>query len=79
MQRQLCRKALTVIFLKSRANTLWEYWGLAIISIILISWGFYYFVAPKTWKEWTRAGFVQAFIIFFVCRDVRLPFNHIFH
>ncbi len=39
------------------------YWGYALIVILFISWGFYHYVAPKTWKEWTRAGLVQAFII----------------
>lgn len=39
------------------------YWGTAFIVIVLLSWGFYYYLAPKSWKEWTRAGLVQAFII----------------
>ena len=39
------------------------YWGTAFIVIVFFSWGFYHYVAPKTWKEWTRAGLVQAFII----------------
>lgn len=39
------------------------HWAIAIIVIVLISWGFYRFVAPKNWREWTRAGLVQAFII----------------
>lgn len=39
------------------------YWGTAAIVIVFLSWGFYHYVAPKTWKEWTRAGLVQAFII----------------
>jgi hypothetical protein len=29
------------------------------------SWIFYRYVAPKSWREWTRPGIVQAFIIAF--------------
>jgi len=38
-------------------------WGLAVIMIVIASWFFYKFFAPKTWKEWASAGVVQAFII----------------
>ena len=38
-------------------------WGLAIIFIVLISWFFYRYFAPKSWREWAGAGVVQAFII----------------
>lgn len=38
-------------------------WGLAIIVIVAVSWAFYRYVAPKSWREWGRAGLVQAFII----------------
>ncbi|VAW93165.1 protein-S-isoprenylcysteine methyltransferase [hydrothermal vent metagenome] len=38
-------------------------WPLAIIMIVIASWFFYRFFAPKTWKEWASAGLVQAFII----------------
>jgi protein-S-isoprenylcysteine O-methyltransferase Ste14 len=38
-------------------------WGLAIIVIVLISWFFYRYFAPKNWREWAGAGVVQAFII----------------
>jgi len=38
-------------------------WGLAIIMIVVISWLFYRYLAPKTWHEWASAGVVQAFII----------------
>lgn len=31
--------------------------------IVLVSWLLYRYVAPKGWKEWSRAGLVQAFII----------------
>jgi hypothetical protein len=29
------------------------------------SWIFYRYVAPKSWREWTRPGIVQAFIMAF--------------
>ncbi|BBI67399.1 hypothetical protein PKHYL_15900 [Psychrobacter sp. KH172YL61] len=38
-------------------------WGLALIVIVLISWFFYRYFAPKNWREWAGAGVVQAFII----------------
>ena len=38
-------------------------WLLAIVVIIIASWIFYRFLAPKTWHEWAGAGLVQAFII----------------
>lgn len=38
-------------------------WGLAIIMIVVASWLFYRYFAPKTWREWAGAGVVQAFII----------------
>nr|WP_299246416.1 isoprenylcysteine carboxylmethyltransferase family protein [uncultured Halomonas sp.] len=38
-------------------------WGLALIVIVLVSWFFYRYFAPKNWHEWAGAGAVQAFII----------------
>lgn len=38
-------------------------WIIAIIFIIIASWVFYRYFAPKTWREWAGAGLVQAFII----------------
>lgn len=38
-------------------------WGLALIVIVLVSWLFYRYFAPSSWREWTGAGLVQAFII----------------
>lgn len=40
-------------------------WGLALIVIVLLSWLFYRYFAPRSWKEWAQAGVVQAFIIAF--------------
>lgn len=38
-------------------------WGLAAIMIVIVSWVFYRYFAPRGWREWTGAGLVQAFII----------------
>ncbi|XKH59122.1 isoprenylcysteine carboxylmethyltransferase family protein [Halomonas sediminis] len=38
-------------------------WGITIIFIVLVSWFFYRYFAPKNWREWAGAGAVQAFII----------------
>jgi len=47
--------------------------GGAAISIALVSWGFYRLVMPKGWREWTRAGIVQAFIIAFYAEMYGFP------
>src|SRR5579884_1917154 len=31
--------------------------------VVIVSWIFYRYAAPKSWKEWRGAGLVQAFII----------------
>ena len=38
-------------------------WALSLIMIVVVSWIFYRYFAPKTWREWAGAGLVQAFII----------------
>lgn len=38
-------------------------WGITLIVIVLVSWFFYRYFAPKNWREWAGAGAVQAFII----------------
>lgn len=38
-------------------------WGITLIVIVLVSWFFYRYFAPKSWREWAGAGVVQAFII----------------
>lgn len=38
-------------------------WGIALIVIVLVSWLFYRYFAPQSWREWVGAGLVQAFII----------------
>ncbi len=38
-------------------------WGLTAVMVIIASWVLYRYVAPKGWREWSRAGIVQAFII----------------
>lgn len=38
-------------------------WAAAAIMIVIASWIFYRYFAPSSWREWTGAGLVQAFII----------------
>ncbi len=38
-------------------------WGITVIMIVIASWLFYRYFAPKNWREWAGAGVVQAFII----------------
>ena len=38
-------------------------WAIALIMIVVVSWIFYRYFAPQSWREWTGAGLVQAFII----------------
>ena len=40
-----------------------DLWPYAILMIVIASWVLYYFLAPKSWREWAGAGLVQAFII----------------
>lgn len=49
------------------------FWGGAAISIVVVSWFFYQYVVPKSWREWTRAGIVQAFIISFYAEMYGFP------
>lgn len=39
------------------------FWGMAIIMIVIVSWLFYRYFAPRGWREWAGVGVVQAFII----------------
>jgi protein-S-isoprenylcysteine O-methyltransferase Ste14 len=38
-------------------------WGLTVIMVLIVSWILYRYVTPRSWKEWSRAGLIQAFII----------------
>lgn len=49
------------------------FWGAAAISIVIVSWFFYSVVVPNSWKEWARAGVVQAFIIAFYAEMYGFP------
>lgn len=49
------------------------YWGLALIVIVLITWFFYRYLAPQSWREWSRAGLLQAFIISFYAEMYGFP------
>lgn len=48
-------------------------WGVAALVIVFASWLFYRYLAPKGWKEWARAGIVQAFIIAFYAEMYGFP------
>ncbi|MEX2468061.1 MAG: isoprenylcysteine carboxylmethyltransferase family protein [Gemmatimonadota bacterium] len=48
-------------------------WGLAVIVIVVVSWVMYRFLAPQSWKEWTRAGVLQAFIVAFYAEMYGFP------
>jgi hypothetical protein len=40
-----------------------SFWELSLIMAVIASWILYRYVAPKGWREWSRAGLIQAFII----------------
>lgn len=48
-------------------------WGLAVVVIVVVSWIMYRYLAPDNWKEWTRAGVLQAFIIAFYAEMYGFP------
>lgn len=48
-------------------------WGLAAIVVVVVSWLMYRYLAPGSWKEWTRAGVLQAFIIAFYAEMYGFP------
>lgn len=48
-------------------------WGLAVIVIAIVSWLLYRYLAPQSWKEWSRAGVLQAFIIAFYAEMYGFP------
>ena len=48
-------------------------WGLALIVTVVVSWLMYRYLAPANWKEWTRAGVLQAFIIAFYAEMYGFP------
>lgn len=48
-------------------------WGLAVIVVAMLSWLLYRYLAPESWKEWTRAGVLQAFIIAFYAEMYGFP------
>ena len=48
-------------------------WGLAAIVTVIASWLMYRYLAPQSWKEWTRAGVLQAFIIAFYAEMYGFP------
>ncbi len=49
--------------MQTSTSAQWGFWWIAAVMIIAASWLLYRYVAPKGWREWTRAGLVQAFIV----------------
>ena len=49
------------------------YWSLAAISIVLVSWILFRYLTPRSWREWTGAGVVQAFLIAFYAEMYGFP------
>ena len=39
------------------------HWGLVVVLVVVVSWILYRYAAPHSWREWTGAGLVQAFVI----------------
>ena len=48
-------------------------WGTALIVGVFVSWLLYSYFAPDSWKEWSRAGVLQAFIIAFYAEMYGFP------
>lgn len=49
------------------------FWGLAVIVIVIVSWIMYRYLAPQSWREWTRVGVLQAFIVAFYAEMYGFP------
>lgn len=49
------------------------FWLGALGSAALASWFFYQYVVPNGWREWTRAGIIQAFVISFYAEMFGFP------
>ena len=49
------------------------FWGIAVVTIAIASWLLYRYLAPASWKEWARAGVVQAFVIAFYAEMYGFP------
>ena len=47
-------------------------WGVALIMVVLVSWLFYRYFAPKSWREWAGAGSGAGLHYCAVRRDVWL-------
>ena len=39
------------------------HWPLVVVMVVVASWIIYRYLAPKSWREWSGAGVLQAFII----------------
>lgn len=48
---------------EASTNSGYGAWWLTAVMVVIASWLVYRFLAPAGWREWSRAGLVQAFII----------------
>ena len=48
-------------------------WGVAVIMAAIVAWLLYRYLAPGSWKEWTRVGVLQAFVIAFYAEMYGFP------
>lgn len=48
-------------------------WRLAALVIVFVSWLLYRYLTPASWKEWGRAGVVQAFLVAFYAEMYGFP------
>ena len=53
-------------------------WATATVVTVGVSWMLYRYLAPKGWREWGRAGVVQAFIIAFYAEMYGFPLTMYF-
>jgi len=48
-------------------------WGIAAIMAVIVAWLLYRYLAPDNWKEWSRVGVLQAFVIAFYAEMYGFP------
>ena len=48
-------------------------WGVGAVMIAIVSWLAFRYLAPSSWKDWSRAGVLEAFIIAFYAEMYGFP------
>tara|TARA_R110002073_G_scaffold66384_2_gene165704 strand:+ start:3249 stop:3860 length:612 start_codon:yes stop_codon:yes gene_type:complete len=48
-------------------------WGIAVLMAVIVAWLLYRYLAPDNWKEWSRVGVLQAFVIAFYAEMYGFP------